>query len=325
MTASNAIADPMTDDARSIVQSRLFDAPRELVFAAFTNPEHISNWWGPRGFTTTTHEIDFRPGGTWRFVMHGPDGTDYLNKIVYREIVKPERLVYAHAGEGDTADIHFSVTVTFEEQGDKTLLTMRSLFDTAAARNRVVEEFGAIEGGKQTLERLGEQIARMVDEPFRISRTFDAPRELVWRAWTDAEHLVHWFGPKGFPMFHAKNDPREGGTFHYGLRMPNGGDMWGRWTYREIVPPRRLVFISSFSNEAGELAHAPFADDWPLEMLTTITLVEEGGKTTVTVESAAFNATEAQRKVFTDNHRSMQGGWSGTFEQLGAYLDEVRS
>lgn len=323
--SANAIADPMTEEARSIVTSRLFDAPRELVFAAFTNPEHVSNWWGPRGFTTTTREMDFRPGGVWRFVMHGPDGTDFLNKVVYREIVKPERLVYAHGGEGEHDEIQFHVTVTFEEQGDKTLLTMRSTFATAAERNHVVENYGAIEGAKDTLERLSEQLARMVDPPFRITRTFDAPQELMWRVWTDTNHLMQWFGPKGFPMFHAKNDLRPGGTFHYGLRMPNGGEMWGRWTYREIVPPRRLVFISSFSNEAGELTRAPFSDDWPPEMLTTITLVEESGKTTVTVESVAYNATEAQRKVFTGNHPSMQGGWGGTFDQLGAHLAEVRS
>ena len=324
-TASNANADITNDDARSIVTTRLFDAPRELVFDVFTNPEHISRWWGPRGFTTTTREHDLRSGGMWRFVMHGPDGTDYENKIVYREVVKPERLTYAHDGEGDHDHIRFDVVVTFEARGDQTLLTMRSVFETAAMRNQIAEEVGAVEGAKQTLDRLGEQIARTVDKPFTISRTFDAPRELVWKVWTEAGHLLQWFGPKGMPMFHAKNDPQPGGTFHYGLRMPNGGEMWGRWTYRELVPPRYLVFISSFSNEAGEVAKAPFADDWPLEMLTTITLVEENGRTTVTVESAAFNATDAQRKVFSDNHPSMNGGWGGTFEQLGAYLDQVKS
>lgn len=324
MTA-NAIADANTDAARSIVTTRLFDAPRELVFDVFTNPEHISRWWGPRGFTTTTREHDLRPGGMWRFVMHGPDGTDYENKIVYREVVKPERLVYAHAGEGDHDDIRFDVVVTFEAQGGKTLLTMSSVFETAAMRNRVVEEHGAIEGAQETLERLGEQIARSIDKPFTISRTFDAPRELMWKVWTDAEHLARWFGPKGFPMFHAKNDLRPGGTFHYGLRTPDGGEMWGLWTYREIVPQQRIVVRSSFSNEAGELARHPMAADWPEEMLTTFSFSEEGGKTTVTVESVAFNATEAERKVFTDNHRSMQGGWGGTLEQLGAYVEQVQS
>lgn len=141
---------------REIVQSRLLDAPRELVFAAWTDPKQIVQWWGPRGFTTTSHEMSVTPGGVWRFVMHGPDGRDYKNKIIYTEVVKPERLVYRHAGEEEHEDVRFHVTVTFQAQGRKTLLTMRSLFATAQERDDVVTKYGALEGGKQTLERLAE-------------------------------------------------------------------------------------------------------------------------------------------------------------------------
>jgi uncharacterized protein YndB with AHSA1/START domain len=145
---------------REIVLSRLLDAPRELVFAAWTDPKQIVQWWGPRGFTTTTQEMSVTPGGVWRFVMHGPDGTDYKNKIIFTEVVKPERLVYRHAGEENTEDVKFHVTVTFEAQGRKTLLTMRSLFETAQERDEVVTKYGAIEGGKQTLERLAEHVEK---------------------------------------------------------------------------------------------------------------------------------------------------------------------
>jgi uncharacterized protein YndB with AHSA1/START domain len=145
---------------REIVLSRLLDAPRELVFAAWTDPKQIVQWWGPRGFTTTTQEMSVTPGGVWRFVMHGPDGTDYKNKIIFTEVVKPERLVYRHAGEENTEDVKFHVTVTFEAQGRKTLLTMRSLFETAQQRDEVVTKYGAIEGGKQTLERLAEHVEK---------------------------------------------------------------------------------------------------------------------------------------------------------------------
>ena len=141
---------------REIVLSRLLDAPRELVFAAWTNPKQIVQWWGPRGFTTTNYAMSVTPGGVWRFVMHGPDGRDYKNKIVFTEVVKPERLVYRHAGEEETENVRFHVTVTFEAQGRKTLLTMRSLFATAQERDEVVTKYGALEGGKQTLERLAE-------------------------------------------------------------------------------------------------------------------------------------------------------------------------
>ncbi len=111
---------------REIVTTRLFDAPRQLVFEAWTDPKHVAQWWGPRGFTNTIHEMDVRPGGVWRLTMHGPDGVDYPNRIVFTEVVKPERLVYDHGSrEGDPGEFH--VTVTFAEESGKTRLTMRAL------------------------------------------------------------------------------------------------------------------------------------------------------------------------------------------------------
>lgn len=140
--------------------TRIFHAPRELVFKAWTDPEHLPKWWGPMGFTTTVQEIDVRIGGVWRYVMHGPDGVDYNNKIVYHEIVSPERLVYAHGG-GDE-DEQFHVTVTFAEQANSmTELTMTSRFKSAAYLEKVVKEYGSIEGAKSTLNRLEEQLAVM--------------------------------------------------------------------------------------------------------------------------------------------------------------------
>jgi uncharacterized protein YndB with AHSA1/START domain len=150
-----------TEDARSIVTTRVFDAPRELVFAAWSDPEHLAQWWGPNGFTTTTHAFDMRPGGVWRFVMHGPDGRDYQNRITYEEIVKPERLVYSHGGAEDVEPVQFRVTVTFEDLGGKTRLTMRAVFPSAAERDRVAKDYGAVEGAQQTLARLAEHLETM--------------------------------------------------------------------------------------------------------------------------------------------------------------------
>jgi uncharacterized protein YndB with AHSA1/START domain len=144
---------------REIALTRLFDAPREIVFAAWKDPVTISNWWGPRGFTTTTYEMKFRPGGVWRFVMHGPDGVDYKNKVVYEEIIDPERLVYAHVGEDETSDVQFHVTVTFTAQGAGTEISMRMVFPTAELRDRVADEFGAIEGLHDTMARFAEHLA----------------------------------------------------------------------------------------------------------------------------------------------------------------------
>jgi uncharacterized protein YndB with AHSA1/START domain len=154
--ARNSVA--TDEDARTLVTTRVFDAPRELVFAAWSDPNHLAQWWGPNGFTTTTHTFDKRPGGVWRFVMHGPDGRDYQNRITYDEIVKPERLVYHHGGADDVEPVQFHVTVTFEDVGGKTKLTMRAVFPSAAERDRVVKDYGAAEGAKQTLARLAEYL-----------------------------------------------------------------------------------------------------------------------------------------------------------------------
>lgn len=146
---------------REIVISRVFDAPRELVWNAWTDPEQVVRWWGLRGFTTTIEEMDVRPGGVWRHTMHGPDGTNYPNKSVFTEVVEHERIVFSHGGgrEGGPG-ANFTATWTFEQQGAKTKLTMRMVFNSAQERDQVVKDFGAIEGGKQTLERLAEHLSR---------------------------------------------------------------------------------------------------------------------------------------------------------------------
>src|ERR1700735_2545308 len=153
MTSAIASADTA---GREIVVTRVFDAPRALVFKLWTDPKHLARWWGPNGFTITNYEMDVRPGGVWRFVMHGPNGVDYQNKVVYREVVEPERLVYSHVSEPQ-----FEMTVTFDAEGDKTKLTARMLFESAALRDKRSEQFGAVEGLKQTLGRLGEHLARV--------------------------------------------------------------------------------------------------------------------------------------------------------------------
>lgn len=151
----------MNNKDREIRITREFDAPRELIFDAWTEPDKIGRWWGPNGFTTTTREMSFKIGGNWIFTMHGPDGTDFSNRIAYTEIKRPEILKYDHYGhkngEGDPP--HFQATVTFEESGEKTKLTMRMLFPTTEARDQSVE-FGAVEGGNQTLKRLEKYLER---------------------------------------------------------------------------------------------------------------------------------------------------------------------
>lgn len=313
---------------REIVLTRVFNAPRELVWKAFTEQEHLANWWGPQGFTTTTKHRECVAGGTWRFVMHGPDGRDYENKITYLEVKAPERLSYKHGGEVDCEPVNFQVTVQFEAIGDKTRLTMRSLFPSNKSRDFVISEYNAVEGGKQTLGRLAGYLESMQhpsdsDKPFVYTRVLNVPRDLVWKAWTEKTHLMNWFGPKGVTMSQCSLDLREGGLFHYCMQTPDGGQMWGRWVFKVITPPERLETIVAFSDKSGAVTRAPFNPDWPLETLSIATFVEHAGighGTVVTLEWSALNATAAERKAFAEGHASMKEGWSGTFDQLESYL-----
>jgi len=149
----------LDSDPRSIIGMREFDAPRELVFAAFTDPKHLAQWWGPDGFTTTTSSFDMRPGGVWRFVMHGPDGRDYQNRIIYEDIVPNERIVYRHGGGADVEPVQFRQTIVFEDLGGRTRITWRGDFPSGAERDRVIREYGADKGLVQTLARLAEYVA----------------------------------------------------------------------------------------------------------------------------------------------------------------------
>jgi uncharacterized protein YndB with AHSA1/START domain len=148
----NAISTGTED--REITGNRIFDAPRELVFKMWTDPEHIVKWWGPVGFRNTIFEMDVRPGGKWRHIMHGPDGVDYKNESIYLEVVAPERLVYQHVSAPG-----FISTVSFEDLGNKTKVSMHMLFETAEVRDTTVKIFNAIEGLQQTLQRLADQLA----------------------------------------------------------------------------------------------------------------------------------------------------------------------
>jgi uncharacterized protein YndB with AHSA1/START domain len=157
VSARNSI--DLDKDPRSIVGVRVFDAPRELVFAAFTDAKHLAQWWGPDGFTTTTSKFEFRAGGVWRFVMHGPDWRDYQNRITFDEIVAPERIAYRHGGDDDVEPVQFKQVLTFEDFGGKTRLTWHGTFPSAEERARVIRDYGADKGLAQTMARLADYVA----------------------------------------------------------------------------------------------------------------------------------------------------------------------
>lgn len=166
--------------------------------------------------------------------------------------------------------------------------------------------------------------AKLTVKEFVISRTFDASRELVWKACTEAQHMREWFSPKGSTVRVATMDFRPGGSYHYCLQGPDGNEMWGKAVYREIVPPERLVYINSFSDEKGGLSRHPMAPTWPIEMLTTYTFTEHDGKTTLTITWIPYNASEEECKTFDESRDGMTMGWTGSLDQLEAYLAELQ-
>jgi uncharacterized protein YndB with AHSA1/START domain len=161
-------------------------------------------------------------------------------------------------------------------------------------------------------------------QDFVITRMFDAPRALVWTCFTEPERMKEWWGPKGSTIVASKMDLRVGGTYHGAMRDPQGNIMWAKFVFREIVPPQLLVWEHSFSDEAGGLTRHPLSPTWPLKLLTRVTFEETaGGKTKLTLQWSPLDASEQEQKTFAAAHDSMQGGWTGTFERLDAYLDHV--
>ena len=170
-------------------------------------------------------------------------------------------------------------------------------------------------------------MADQATKDFVISRVFDAPRDLLWRCFTQVEHLKQWWGPKGVRIGKANVDFRVGGSFHYAMQPPGGDIMWGKMAYREIAPQDRLVFINSFSDETGGVTRHPMAPGWPMQMLSTFTFEDmPGGKTRFTVRWSPYEATPEEQATFdSDQSRvSMTNGWGGTLEKLEAYLAKAK-
>ena len=314
-----------TQNDRELVIQRLLNAPRELVFKVWTDPEHVVRWWGPTGFTTTNHGMDTSEKGVWRFTMHGPDGVDYQNKIVFLEVNAPERLVYQHSDDDGYEQIHFRVIITFEAIGNQTNLTMRSVFDTREELERVAREFRAIEGAHQHMARLESYVASPIAQetnplPFTITRHFNAPLDLVFEAFSKAEHLANWWGPKGMDIDAHAFDFRPGGRFHYSMTNEHGDTMYGLMQFTDILPKEKIVFINSFADKDGNILPPPFPDPWPSEMYHVITLSGDHQKTKLTLTSTPIHASDTERQTFIDGFDSMKEGYGGSFDQLDDYL-----
>ena len=317
-----ALATMPREAGQEITLTRTFDAPRDLVFKAWTESERLKQWFGPRGFTNPVCEVEPRPGGALKIHMRGPTGTTYPFLGTFNEVAAPEKIVFTGIAQDDMAQPLFETvtTVTFLEAGAQTTMTVHQrvtkIFNPAAAASLQ----GMQEGWNQTLDRFTEDVVMNSGKHFAIERTFNAPRVLVWKALTEPERLKHWWGPQGFAWVKGTLDLRPGGTFHYALRAPNGPEMWGKFVYREIVEPEKLVFVNSFSDPQAGITRHPMAATWPREVLNLLTLSEDGGKTTMRMRAYPINAGAEERATFEAGFGSMRAGFGGSFQQLEEYL-----
>jgi uncharacterized protein YndB with AHSA1/START domain len=243
----------------------------------------------------------------WRFVMRGPDGTDYGNENIFVEIAFLERIVFDHLSHPK-----FRVTASFEDLGGKTKLTFRQLFESAEVCESVKPY--AVPGLEQNLDRLAAHLPSI--DPSRreltIKRTFDAPRALVFRAWTDPKHLAQWWGPHGFTNSVCEVDARPGGALYILMRAPDGTDYPMRGIFRQVVAPERLVF-TNFPVDAH--------DHPMLDGLTTVTFTEHDGKTEMTLQTRAIGLVPAAKYMIT----GMAEGWGQSIERLTELLASTKA
>lgn len=301
--------------------TRVYDAPVKMVWDAWTDPKQVAKWWGPRGFTITTHHKDVKPGGIWSYIMHGPDGVDYPNKTLFHEVEKYSRLVYDH-GASDNTPPMFRVTVNFSESAGRTTMDMTMTLPTAEAAAET-KKFIKKAGGNSTWDRLAEYLADT--DKFVINRSFQAPIDKMFQLWTDPKHLSKWLPPTGTTMRFINVDIRPGGSGFYEMSAANGMKMHGKINYLEIVKPHRLVYTQVFCDENQNITRHPMAPTWPETMLTTIQLTAEDANTTrVTVTWEIFGeATATERETFNREKAGMTQGWSGSFDKLDDYINEA--
>jgi len=303
-----------------LVMRRTFDAPRALVFKAWLEPRHLAAWWGPTVFTNPVCEADGRPGGVLNIIMQGPDGKRYPCGGQFYEIEEPRRLTlgtWAEDAEGRVLENH--IEVLLEERDGKTEQTVKVNLVMATPRSKPFVA-GMRQGWNQSLDKLGAYVRNGIPL-FSVARVFKAPRELVFKVHTDPFHLAKWFGPAGTTVIKADMDLRPGGTYHYGLRMPDGAEMWGRQVFREVTAPEKLVLVQSFSDSKGGITRHPMAATWPLEMLATTTFDDlGGGDTALTISWEPLNATPEEIATFDHARAGMDGGFKGTLDALEAYL-----
>jgi uncharacterized protein YndB with AHSA1/START domain len=294
------------------ILTRVFDAPRNLVYEAYTNPNHIEKWWGRRRTKTVVDKMDVRPGGVWRFVQRGANEEEHAFRGEFREIMPQERIVSTFEYERMAGHVVLNTT-TFEEHHGKTKVTVTSIYPSIEDRDGMIRT-GMEIGANEAWDMLDELLTQMPEKQkgqgeheLLFTRVFDAPRDLVWKAWTDPKHLAQWWGPHGITNPVCEVDARPGGALLIHMRAPNGVVYPMKAVFQEVVAPERLVFLSGAMDESGNLL---------FEVLNTISFAEEAGKTKLTIHGRVVHATAAAAPHLS----GMEMGWKQTLERLEAFV-----
>lgn len=309
------------NDSNQIRLTRVYDAPLHAVWDAWTIPEQIEKWWGPRGFTLTTHSKDLRPGGTWRYTMHGPDGVDYPNVATYHVVEPLKTLVYDHGATDDTPPL-FHVTATFAEAQGRTTLDLVFTFATPQVRTEMEQHIKKA-GGNATWDRLAEHLEEGISGKrcFVINRTLMAPIARVFQMWTDPTHLAQWLPPAGMQMRYLRATIAVGHSTFFVIEGEHG-TMHVRADYLVLEAPRRIVYKQQFVDALENLAPAPGSPVWPPALLMTVLLSEEApDRTRITVTCEPYgDSTAVELEAFVQERSGMTMGWTGSFDALEALL-----
>lgn len=313
---TNSIAMPI-DAERTLEMTRIYRAPRALVLKMWSDPDLITQWWGPMGFTTETFEMEFRPGGIWRFSMIAPTGESYPNFIRYVE-TGPDRLVMDHSSDGgQSIDFRFDIALEETEPG-RAKMTFRQFHASAEALREKIEKYGAKQGLADTLTRLDALLSerQSAEDPFRLhlwvpseteirmSRSFRAPRSLVYEALTREEHICQWQSPYKYRIADCHVDSRTGGSWTMTHVGDDGSSFRFRGTFLEMEPPERFVATFEFDGAPGVVQ-------------TNETVLEEvDGVTRMTVISS-FPSVQARDAMLQGG---MEWGAAQCFDRLESRL-----
>ena len=308
---------PTTNDATTLVLTRRFDAPRQLVYDAFTQAEHIMHWFCPRDFVVLFVESDLRVGGAWRSGMRAPDGSEYIARGVYRELDPPHRLSFTHQWEANDL-----------EPAAETVVTI-TLADVDGATDLSLEQVGLATAASRDSHRLGwgealDNLARRLDaarpasdSEILITRVFNAPRQLLWEAFTQPKHIEAWFGPRGFSTRVEQYDFREGGAWRYIMIGPDGIEYPSEGVFQKIVPNEHFVT----SDEFGEGFEVAGVTELPRGIVQAFVFESMGeGKSRVTIRIIHPNAEERAK------HEAMgvEEGYASTLDCLAEHLAAMR-